>query len=72
MEDEIKDATEALVTCATVVLLFAMLVVSIAVGFIFGAGYGFLTLFVCLLALAVLLVMAARESSRKGRAEREG
>ena len=72
MEDEIQDATEVLVACAMVVLLFAMLVVSIAVGFIFGAGYGFLILFVCLLALAVLFVMAARESIRKGRAGREG
>lgn len=72
-KEEFEDASTTLLGCALVTIPFAMLVASIAVGFIFGAGFGFLAFFCCLLAVCIWFILAARFNMRKAKkaAEKE-
>lgn len=72
-KEEFEDASMTLLGCALAIIPFAMLVASIAVGLIFGAGFGFLTFFCCLLAVCILYVCAAKFNMRKAKkaAEKE-
>lgn len=72
-KEEFEDASMTLLGCALVTIPFAMLVFSIAVGFIFGAGFGFLAFFCCLLAVCIWFICAAKFNMRKAKkaAEKE-
>ena len=72
-KEEFEDASMTLIGCVLVIIPFAMLVASIAVGFIFGAGFGFLAFFCCLLAVCIWFILAARFNMRKAKkaAEKE-
>ena len=72
-KEEFEDASAPLLGCALAIIPFAMLVASIAVGFIFGAGFGFLAFFCCLLAVCIWFILAARFNMRKAKkaAEKE-
>lgn len=72
-KEEFEDASMVLLGCALLIAPFAMLVASIAVGFIFGAGFGFLAFFCCLLAVGIFLIANARFNMRKAKkaAEKE-
>lgn len=72
-KEEFEYASMTLLGCALAIIPFAMLVASIAVGFIFGAGFGFLTFFCCLLAVCIWFISAAKFNMRKAKkaAEKE-
>lgn len=72
-KEEFEDASMTLIGCVLVIIPFAMLVASIAVGFIFGAGFGFLAFFCCLLAVCIWFILAAKFNMRKAKkaAEKE-
>lgn len=72
-KEEFEVASMTLIGCVLVVIPFAMLVLSIAVGFFFGAGFGFLAFFCCLLAVCILFICAAKFNMRKAKkaAEKE-
>lgn len=72
-EEEYKEASSMLMGCALLVVPFAMLVVSIAVGFIFGAGYGFLAFSCFLLSVCIWFIYLAKASMHKAKkaAEKE-
>ena len=72
-EEEYEEASSTLIGCALLIVPFAMLVASIAIGFIFGAGYGFLAFFCCLLAACIWFICAAKFNMRKAKklAEKE-
>ena len=64
-KEEDEEASSVLVGCALLVVPFAMLVASIAIGFIFGAGYGFLAFSCFLLFVCAYLIYAAKLSMHK-------
>lgn len=72
-KEELEEASSTLVGCALLIVPFAMLVVSIAVGFIFGAGYGFLAFFCFLLSTCIWFIYLAKVSMHKAKkaAEKE-
>lgn len=72
-KEEFEDASMELLGCVLAIIPFAMLVASIAVGLIFGAGFGFLAFFCCLLAVCIWFICAARSNMRKAKkaAEKE-
>ena len=72
-KEDFEDASMTLIGCVLVIIPFAMLVASIAVGFIFGAGFGFLAFFCCLLTVCIWFILVARFNMRKAKkaAEKE-
>lgn len=66
-EEELKDASDMLLGCALLIVPFAMLVASIAVGFIFGAGYGFLAFFCFLMFVCIWFIYVAKVALRKAK-----
>ena len=72
-KEEFETASMTLIGCVLAIIPFAMLVASIAVGFIFGAGFGFLAFFCCLLAVCIWFILVARFNMRKAKkaAEKE-
>lgn len=72
-QEDFEAASMRLIGCVLVIIPFAMLVASIAVGFIFGAGFGFLAFFCCLLAVCIWFILAAKFNMRKAKkaAEKE-
>lgn len=72
-EEELEDASDMLLGCALLIVSFAMLVASIAVGFIFGAGYGFLAFFCFLMFVCIWFIRVAKVTLRKAKkaAEKE-
>lgn len=72
-QEDFEEASMGLIGCVLVIIPFAMLVASIAVGFIFGAGFGFLAFFCCLLAVCIWFILAAKFNMRKAKkaAEKE-
>lgn len=72
-KEDFEVASMTLIGCVLVIIPFAMLVASIAVGFIFGAGFGFLAFFCCLLAVCIWFILVARFNMRKAKkaAEKE-
>lgn len=72
-QEDFEVASMTLIGCVLVIIPFAMLVASIAVGFIFGAGFGFLAFFCCLLAVCIWFILVARFNMRKAKkaAEKE-
>lgn len=72
-EEEYEEASSMLIGCAMLIAPFAMLVVSIAIGFIFGAGYGFLAFSCFLLIMCIYFIYAAKLSMYKAKkvAEKE-
>lgn len=72
-EEELEDASDVLLGCALLIVPFAMLVASIAVGFIFGAGYGFLAFFCFLMFVYIWFIHVAKLALRKAKkaAEKE-
>lgn len=70
---EYEEVSSMLVGCALLIVPFAMLVASIAIGFIFGAGYGFLAFFCCLLSACIWFIYLAKVSMHKAKkaAEKE-
>ena len=72
-QEDFEVASMTLIGCVLAIIPFAMLVASIAVGFIFGAGFGFLAFFCCLLAVCIWFILAAKFNMRKAKkaAEKE-
>lgn len=72
-EEEYEEASSMLIGCALLIVPFAMLVASIAIGFIFGAGYGFLAFFCCMLSACIWFIYLAKVSMYKAKkaAEKE-
>lgn len=72
-EEEYEEASSTLIGCALLIVPFAMLVASIAIGFIFGAGYGFLAFFCCMLSACIWFIYLAKVSMHKAKkaAEKE-
>ena len=72
-QEDFEEASMGLIGCVLAIIPFAMLVASIAVGFIFGAGFGFLAFFCCLLAVCIWFILAAKFNMRKAKkaAEKE-
>lgn len=72
-EEEYEEAASMLCGCALLIAPFAMLVASIAIGFIFGAGYGFLAFFCCMLSVCIWFIYLAKVSMHKAKkmAEKE-
>ena len=72
-EEELEDASDMLLGCALLIVPFAILVASIAVGFIFGAGYGFLAFFCFLMFVCIWFIHVAKLALRKAKkaAEKE-
>ena len=72
-KEEFEYASMTLLGCALAIIPFAMLVASIAVGLIFGAGFGFRAFFCCLLAVCIWFICAAKFNMRKAKkaAEKE-
>lgn len=72
-KEDFEVASMTMIGCVLVIIPFAMLVASIAVGFIFGAGFGFLTFFCCLLAACIWFICTAKFNMRKAKklAEKE-
>ena len=72
-EEEYEEASSTLIGCALLIVPFAMLVASIAIGFIFGAGYGFLAFFCCMLSVCIWFIYLAKVSMHKAKkmAEKE-
>lgn len=70
---EYEEKSSMLVGCALLVVPFAALVASIAIGFIFGAGYGFLAFSCFLLIVCIYFIYAAKLSMYKAKkaAEKE-
>nr|DAT85667.1 MAG TPA: Positive regulator of sigma(E), RseC/MucC [Caudoviricetes sp.] len=73
-EEEYEEASSMLGGCALLIFPLAMFVASLAVGFIFGAGYGFLAfscflMFVCIwfIYLAKISMHKAKEAAGKER-----
>lgn len=66
-KEEFEDAASTLAGCALLIVPFAMLVASIAVGFIFGAGYGFLAFFCFLLSVCIWFIYLAKVSMHKAK-----
>lgn len=70
---EYEEASSMLVGCALLIVPFAALVASIAIGFIFGAGYGFLAFSCFLLIVCIYFIYVAKLSMYKAKktAEKE-
>lgn len=66
-DEEYEEASSTLVGCALLIVPFAMLVASIAIGFIFGAGYGFLAFFCFLLSVCIWFIYLAKVSMYKAK-----
>ncbi len=66
-EEEYEEASSMLVGCALLIVPFAMLVASIAIGFIFGAGYGFLAFSCFLLIVCIWFIYLAKASMHKAK-----
>lgn len=72
-KEEYEEASSTLVGCALLIVPLAMLVASIAIGFIFGVGYGFLAFFCFLLSACIWFIYLAKVSMHKAKkaAEKE-
>lgn len=66
-KEEYEEASSMLAGCALLIVPFAMLVASIAVGFIFGAGYGFLAFSCFLLIVCIYFIYVAKLSMHKAK-----
>lgn len=66
-KEEYEEASSMLAGCALLIVPFAMLVASIAVGFIFGAGYGFLAFSCFLLIVCIYFIYVAKCSMHKAK-----
>lgn len=66
-KEEYEEASSMLAGCALLIVPFAMLVASIAVGFIFGAGYGFLAFSCFLLIVCIYCIYVAKLSMHKAK-----
>lgn len=66
-KEEYEEASSMLAGCALLTVPFAMLVASIAVGFIFGAGYGFLAFSCFLLIVCIYFIYVAKLSMHKAK-----
>jgi len=66
-KEEYEEASLMLVGCALLIFPFAMLVASIAIGFIFGAGYGFLAFFCFLLYACIWFIYLAKVRMHKAK-----
>lgn len=66
-EEEYEEASSMLVGCALLIVPLAILVASIAIGFIFGAGYGFLTFSCFLLIVCIWFIYLAKISMHKAK-----
>lgn len=72
-KEEFEYASMTLLGCALMIIPFAMLVFSIAVGLFFGVGFGFLAFLCCLLIACVWFIFVAKFNMRKAKklAEKE-
>ena len=66
-KEEYEEASSMLVGCALLIVPLAMLVASIAVGFIFGAGYGFMAFSCFLLIVCIWFIYLAKISMHKAK-----
>lgn len=66
-KEDFEVASMTMIGCVLAIIPFAMLVASIAVGLIFGAGFGFLAFFCCLLAACIWFICAAKFNMRKAK-----
>lgn len=66
-KEEYEEASSMLAGCALLIVPFAMLVASIAVGFIFGAGYGFLAFSCFLLIVCIYFIYVAKLNIHKAK-----
>lgn len=66
-KEEYEEASSMLAGCALLIVPFAMLVASIAVGFIFGAGYGFLAFSCFLLIVFIYFIYVAKLNMHKAK-----
>lgn len=66
-KEEYEEASLMLVGCALLIVPFAMLVASIAIGFIFGAGYGFLAFFCFLLSACIWFIYLSKVNKHKAK-----
>lgn len=66
-KEEYEEASSVLLGCALLIAPLAMLVASIAIGFIFGTGYGFLTFFCFLLFACIWFIYLAKVSMYKAK-----
>ena len=64
---EYEETSSMLVGCALLIVPFAALVASIAIGFIFGAGYGFLAFSCFLLIVCIWFICVAKLSMYKAK-----
>ena len=64
-KEEFEEASITTLGCVLMIIPFAMLVLSIAVGLFFGAGFGFLAFFCCLLIACVWFIFVAKLNMRK-------
>ena len=64
---EYEETSSMLVGCALLIVPFAALVASIANGFIFGAGYGFLAFSCFLLIVCIWFIYVAKLSMYKAK-----
>lgn len=58
--EEYEEASSMLLGCAVLIAPLAMFVGSLAIGFIFGAGYGFLAFFCFLLFVCIWFIYLAK------------
>lgn len=66
-KEEYEEVSSMLVGCALLIVPLAMLVASIAIGFIFGAGYGFLAFSCFLLIVCIWFIYLAKISVHKAK-----
>lgn len=66
-KEEYEEASSMLVGCALLIVPLAMLVASIAIGFIFGAGYGFMAFSCFLLIVCIWFIYSAKISMHKAK-----
>lgn len=66
-KEEYEEASTMLAGCALLIVPFAALVASIAIGFIFGTGYGFLAFSCFLLIMCIYFIYTAKLSMRKAK-----
>lgn len=66
-KEEYEEASSMLVGCALLIVPLAILVASIAIGFIFGAGYGFLAFSCFLLIVCIWFICLAKISMHKAK-----
>lgn len=66
-KEEYEETSSVLVGCALLIVPLAMLVASIAIGFIFGAGYGFLAFSCFRLSVCIWFIYLAKVSMHKAK-----